>query len=337
MILLSYLVICYNLFSCYQMWISLISHYERSHTLLWGSWRCFIDSISKRCVHSVQWIMLLTLVLSCLSKLPILISWLVPPHIKYHTSLLPDNLHVDHKIVLWVEENSHVMLFYQQSLLQLRSHSYFLSHTLIGSIYMCYVDFSLVAFGNGVMTNDRWCRDETESLLWCTHGWAARHALVSRLIVMIHYKTMLMCYLLWIFSQSYRCILSQYVAIFCPNLSFVSCQILSREFAFIFSLGATCFSTLKDPHSNLGTRFYFALCREIYPNLGCSVKISISRSHLSPFIKLLMNVSPSLELFDLKNNQIWSLLKLFILEANTNSKVNLVSQLPSRLIYSNSR
>jgi hypothetical protein len=40
------------------------------------------------------------------------------------------------------------------------------------------------------------------------------------------------------------------------------------------------------------------------------VKISISRSHLSPFIKLLMNVSPSLELFDLKNNQIWSLLKL---------------------------
>jgi hypothetical protein len=56
----------------------------------------------------------------------------------------------------------------------------------------------------------------------------------------------------------------------------------------------------------------FALCREIYPNLGCSVKISISRSHLSPFIKLLMNVSPSLELFDLKNSQIWRLLKLFV-------------------------
>jgi hypothetical protein len=53
------------------------------------------------------------------------------------------------------------------------------------------------------------------------------------------------------------------------------------------------------------------LCREIYPNLGCSVKISISRLYLSPFIKLLMNVSPNLELFDLKNNQIWSLLKLF--------------------------
>jgi hypothetical protein len=56
----------------------------------------------------------------------------------------------------------------------------------------------------------------------------------------------------------------------------------------------------------------FALCREIYPNLGCSVKIYISRSHLSPFIKLLMNVSPSLELFDLKNSQIWRLLKLFV-------------------------
>jgi hypothetical protein len=70
---------------------------------------------------------------------------------------------------------------------------------------------------------------------------------------------------------------------------------------------------------------YFVLCREIYLNLGCSVKISISRSHLSPFIKLLMKVSPSLELFDLKNSQIWSLLKLLFLGANANSKVNLVS------------
>jgi hypothetical protein len=57
---------------------------------------------------------------------------------------------------------------------------------------------------------------------------------------------------------------------------------------------------------------YFVLYQEIYPNLGCSVKISISRSHLSPFIKLLMKVKPSVELFDLKNNQIWSLLKLFV-------------------------
>jgi hypothetical protein len=34
------------------------------------------------------------------------------------------------------------------------------------------------------------------------------------------------------------------------------------------------------------------LCREIYSNLGRSVKISISLSHLSPFIKLLVKVSP---------------------------------------------
>jgi hypothetical protein len=40
---------------------------------------------------------------------------------------------------------------------------------------------------------------------------------------------------------------------------------------------------------------YFALCREIYPNLGCSVNISISLSHLSPFIKLLVKVSPNFE------------------------------------------
>jgi hypothetical protein len=133
-----------------------------------------------------------------------------------------------------------------------------------------------------------------------------------------------MCYLLWIFSQSDRCILSQHATIFYPNLSSLSYQIPSHEFASISSLGVTCFSILKDPHSNLGTRFLlrgegcdtpgvnFALCREIYPNLGCSMKISISRSHLSPFIKLLMKVSPSSELFDLKNSQIWSLLKLFV-------------------------
>jgi hypothetical protein len=38
-----------------------------------------------------------------------------------------------------------------------------------------------------------------------------------------------------------------------------------------------------------------------------------------------------------RNNQFWSLLKLLFLEANANSKVNLVSQIPSRLIYSDSR
>jgi hypothetical protein len=169
----------------------------------------------------------------------------------------------------------------------------------MGSIYSCYVDFSLVAFGNGVMANDWWCRDETESLLWCTHGWAARHALVPRLIVVIHYGTIPMCSLLWTSSQSDRCILSQHVAIFYPNLSQVSYQIPPHEFASIFSLGVTCFPTLEDPHSNLGTRFFlrgegydtpcvnFALCREIYPNLGCSVKISLSRSRMSLIIQII--------------------------------------------------
>jgi hypothetical protein len=177
------------------------------------------------------------------------------PYIHSRINLWPDNLRVNHKIILWVEENSDVMLFCQQSLLQLRSHSYFLSHSLTGSIYLCYVNFSFVVFSNGIVTNDRWCRDETESLLWCKHGWAARPALVSRLIVVIHYETILMCYLLWTFSQSGRGILSQYVTVLRPNLSSVSCQMTSHEFASIFSLGVTCFSTLEDPHLNLGTRF----------------------------------------------------------------------------------
>jgi hypothetical protein len=117
------------------------------------------------------------------------------------------------RILMWCS-------FCQQPLLQLWSHSHFLSHTLMGSIYLCYVDFLLVTFGNGVMTNDWWCRDETESLMWArTHGWAARHALVSRLIVVIHYETIPMRYLLWTLSQNDRCILSQHAAIFYPNLS----------------------------------------------------------------------------------------------------------------------
>jgi hypothetical protein len=161
--------------------------------------------------------MLLTLVLSCLSKLPILISWLVHPHIHSRINLWPNNLCVNHKIILRVDENSHVMLFCQQSLLQLRSHSYFLSHSLTGSIYLCYVNFSFVAFGNDIMTNDWWCRDETEILLWCTHGWAARHALVSWLIVVIHYETILMCYFC---GHSLRV-----VAAFCLDMSRYSNQI----------------------------------------------------------------------------------------------------------------
>jgi hypothetical protein len=32
---------------------------------------------------------------------------------------------------------------------------------------------------------------------------------------------------------------------------------------------------------------YFVLCREIYPNLGCSVKISISRSRMSQIIQII--------------------------------------------------
>jgi hypothetical protein len=189
-------------------------------------------------------------------SLSISISWLIPPRIKYRIDLWLDNPHDDQKRVYEVEDDSHALLFCQKSMFQLRLHPYFLSHTLMGSIYLCYVNFSLVTFGNGVMTNDWLCHNETESLLWCTHGWATRHTLVSRLIVVIHYETILMCYILWTFSQSDRCILSQHAVIFYPNLSSVSCQIPSHEFASIFSLGVTCFSTLKDPHSNLGTRFF---------------------------------------------------------------------------------
>jgi hypothetical protein len=153
--------------------------------------------------------------------------------------------------------------------------------------------------------NDWWCRDETESLLWArTQGWAARYALVSWLIVVIHYETILMCYLLCTFSQSGRCILSQHAAIFYPNLSSVSCKITFHEFASIFSLGVTCFSTPKRSSSESRDEILlrgegcdtpgvsFVLWREIYPNLGCSVKISISRSRMSLIIQIIHSHFP---------------------------------------------
>jgi hypothetical protein len=155
------------------------------------------------------------LVFSSLMSLQALQSWSHGWFVLISNLMLISDLIISMLIIKWFSElnkNSHLMLFCQQSLLQLQSHS--LSHTVMGSIYLCYVEFSLVTLGNGVMTNDWWCRDETESLLWCTHGWAARHALLSWLIVVIHYETILMCYPLWTFSQNDRCILSRYVAIF---------------------------------------------------------------------------------------------------------------------------
>jgi hypothetical protein len=47
---------------------------------------------------------------------------------------------------------------------------------------------------------------------------------------------------------------------------------------------------------------YFVLCREFCPKLGCSVKIFISQSCLSLFIRIIHGSSPNLELFDLKTN-----------------------------------
>jgi hypothetical protein len=93
---------------------------------------------------------------------------------------------------------------------------------------------------------------------------------------------------------------------------------------------------LEDPHSNLGTRFflrgegcdtpgvYFGLCQKNYPNLECSVKISISRSCLSLSIRLSHGSSPNLELFDReKQPKFGACQKLLILGTNADSKINL--------------
>jgi hypothetical protein len=56
---------------------------------------------------------------------------------------------------------------------------------------------------------------------------------------------------------------------------------------------------------------YFASCWEINPNLGCSVKISISRSCLSLFIRLSLGSSPNSELIDREKQPILERVKTF--------------------------
>jgi hypothetical protein len=57
-------------------------------------------------------------------------------------------------------------------------------------------DFLLVTSGNGVVTKtDGAATKPRASCGRSTHGCAARHALVSRLVVVIHYETISMCYL----------------------------------------------------------------------------------------------------------------------------------------------
>jgi hypothetical protein len=71
---------------------------------------------------------------------------------------------------------------------------------------------------------------------------------------------------------------------------------------------------------------YFVLCWEIYPNLGCSVKISISRLCLSLFIRIIHGCSPNSEF-------VGGLRLPKVLKNTTNmlSKYNILSQEPSAL------
>jgi hypothetical protein len=194
----------------------------------------------------------------------------------------------------------------------------------MGSIYLCYVEFSLVTFSNGVATKrlmvSRRNREPTMVHTWLSYSARTGITVNSRDPLQDYTDVLSFVDIL----SSDHCILSQYVAIFYPNQSSVSCQIPSHKFASISSLGVTCFSILEDPHSNLGTRFFlrgegcdtpgvsFVLYREICPNLGCSVKISCFRSCLSLFIIIIHESSPKSELFDREKQPILEPVKTFI-------------------------
>jgi hypothetical protein len=147
--------------------------------------------------------------------------------------------------------------------------------------------------------NDWWCHDETESLLWArTQGWAARYTLVSRLIVVIHYKTTPMCYLLWTLSEwslyfvsICRDILTKSVfSILSDTLSWICIYLQSGSYMLLHPLISSFESREEILFKGEGCDtpgVSFVLWREINPNLGCSIKISLSRSCMSLIIQII--------------------------------------------------
>jgi hypothetical protein len=93
------------------MWISLISHYDRSHTLLSDDHESVLSILS---IDSASiWFngcccCLSSLMSQQVANLDLMVG---SPHIYSRTNLWPSNLCVDHKMVLRVDKNSHVMLF----------------------------------------------------------------------------------------------------------------------------------------------------------------------------------------------------------------------------------
>jgi hypothetical protein len=75
-------------------------------------------------------------------------------------------------------------------------------------------------FCNYVMIKALWCRSETESPLWMyMQGYAAWRMRVSRSLVMIHYRTTLICYLPWTFPW---------------DNFYVVCQVIRQHLSFLF-------------------------------------------------------------------------------------------------------
>jgi hypothetical protein len=66
---------------------------------------------------------------------------------------------------------------------------------------------------------------------------------------------------------------------------------------------------------------YFVLRREIYPDLGCSVKISISRSRMSLTIQTIYSHFTGFRVIQSHRRSNLEPVKTFILDANANSKI----------------
>jgi hypothetical protein len=130
------------------------------------------------------------------------------------------------------------------------------------------------------------------------------------------------------FVSTYRDILSESIfSIFSDTISWICIYHRSGSYMLLHPWRSSFESRDEIPLRGEGCDtpgVYFALCRKIYLNLGCSVKIPMLARVCLWISRLFILISLNSELFSLTEGQIWSLLKkLLSLGTNANSVINL--------------
>jgi hypothetical protein len=212
-----------------HLWLSYGHNFILKHTFVrlvqadismsvWVSIRIILllsqPNLGKQC--PIIFLNLMPLIFFHLSRRLInLILWLFPFHILLDANYWHDNLCDGHRNMLGAKVTVSHRTPYQpifgfgRIVFTSSGHDLFDSLLVIiltGRVFLYIVtlaqsicvmwDFLLITSGNGVMTKtDGAATKPRASCGWSTHGCATWHALVSQLVVIIHYEIISICYL----------------------------------------------------------------------------------------------------------------------------------------------